>query len=152
MSTAQLPVEEFVWAASENRRRQLLAGLVAVSLITADVVLVAGAFLLAYFARFSVDDSLPSLALDRYIRVAVLQGLLASLLLATHGLYDLERPRSWPVRLRSIVSSSSTALVLAVTISYFLGDQAFSRLWLASGWSLSVTLLAIWRALAHRIY
>jgi exopolysaccharide biosynthesis polyprenyl glycosylphosphotransferase len=99
-----------------------------------------------------VDESLPTLALDRYIRLAVLEGLLASILLATHGLYDLERPRSWPVRLRSIISSSSTALVLAVTVSYFLGDQAFSRLWLASGWVVSVVGLAIWRAVAHRVY
>jgi len=162
MSTAQLRVDEYVWpvqprteagwAAADNRRRQWLPSLVGLCLIVADIVLVAGAFLVAYFARFSVDESLPTLALDRYIRLAVLEGLLASILLATHGLYDLERPRSWPVRLRSIISSSSTALVLAVTFSYFLGDQAFSRLWLASGWLVSVAALSIWRAVAHRVY
>src|SRR5947208_636089 len=162
MSTAQLRVDEYVWpgqppaetmwAAADNRRRQLLPSVVGLCLIVADVALVAGGFLLAYFARFSVDESLPTLALDRYVRLAVLEGLLASILLATHGLYDLERPRSWPVRLRSIISSSSTALVLAVTVSYFLGDQAFSRLWLASGWMLSVVAVAIWRAVAHRMY
>src|SRR5438445_7281092 len=144
MSTAQLRVEEHAWpghlqaeagwVATDNRRRQLLPSLIGLCLIVADVALVAGAFLLAYCARFSVDESLPTLALDRYIRLAALEGLLACVLLATHGLYDLERPRSWPVRLRSIISSSSTALVLAVTVSYFLGDQAFSRLWLTSGW------------------
>src|SRR5439155_20880741 len=95
MSTAQLRVEEYAWtgqprskgrwSAAENRRRHLLAGLVGLSLIAADVVLVAGGVLLAYVARFSVDDSLPSLALDGYIRLAVLQGLLTSVLLATHG-------------------------------------------------------------------
>ena len=77
--------------------------------------------MLAYLARFSVDESPAMLGLDRYIRLAVLEGLLASVLLATHGLYDLERPQSWPVRLRGIVSSSSTALVLAVTVSLFPG-------------------------------
>jgi exopolysaccharide biosynthesis polyprenyl glycosylphosphotransferase len=161
MSTAELRVVEYAWSpppsdaawlGSASRRRRLLPCLVGLSLVTADVAFVAGAFMLAYFARFSVDESLPSLGLDRYLRLAVLEGLLASLLLATHGLYDLERPRSWPVRLRGTISSSSTALVLAVTVSYFLGDQAFSRLWLASGWALSVVVLAIWRALAHRVY
>src|SRR5205823_3307584 len=115
-------------------------------------VLVAAAFMLAYQARFSVDESLPSLGLDRYLRLAVLQGVISCLLLATHGLYEFEHPRSWSVRLRGVISSTSTALVLAVTASYFLGDQAFSRLWLASGWAAAVALLAMWRALAHRIY
>jgi exopolysaccharide biosynthesis polyprenyl glycosylphosphotransferase len=162
MSTAELRVEEYLWptqpssnakqASSASRRWQVLPGVIGLCVIVADLALVAGAFMLAYFARFSVDESLPSLALDRYIRLAALVGLLASVLLSTHGFYDLDRPRSWPVRLRGIVSSSSTALVLAVTVSYFLGDQAFSRLWLASGWVVSVVGLAIWRAMAHRLY
>jgi exopolysaccharide biosynthesis polyprenyl glycosylphosphotransferase len=118
----------------------------------ADVLLVAGAFMLAYLARFSVDETLPSLGLERYIRLAVLQGVLTAVLLATHGLYDLERPASWPVRLRGMASSSSTALVLAVTVGYFLGDQAFSRLWLACGWMASIAGLAVWQGLAHRFY
>jgi exopolysaccharide biosynthesis polyprenyl glycosylphosphotransferase len=146
------PRTEAMWGAYESRRRQLLPGLVGLCLIVADVALVASAFMLAYFARFSAEDSLPTLALDRYIRLAVLAGLFVSVLMATHGLYDLERPQSWAVRLRAIISSSSTALVLAVTASYFLGDQAFSRLWLASGWLVSVAALSIWRALAHRAY
>jgi len=121
-------------------------------LVAADIGLVSGAFMLAYVGRFAADDSLPMLGLDRYIRLAVLVGLFGSALLATHGLYDLERPQSWPFRLRGIASSTSTALVLAFTASYFLGDQAFSRLWLASGWALSVAALVIWRRLAHRCY
>jgi hypothetical protein len=57
MSTAQLRVEEYVWpgpprtediwAAADNRRRQLFPSLVGLCLIVADVALVAGAFLMA---------------------------------------------------------------------------------------------------------
>lgn len=162
MSSAQLRVDNSIWAdearhgllkpTTNVRRRQVFPALAGLCVIAADVALVTGAFMLAYVGRFSADESLPMLGLDRYIRLAVLVGLFATVLLVTHGLYDLERPQSWPFRLRGIASSSSTALVLAITASYFLGDQAFSRLWLASGWALAVAALVIWRALAHRIY
>jgi len=161
MNAAQLHVDSRPWAEEARRehlgpvanvRGQTLATVAGLCLIAADIGLVSGAFMLAYAGRFAADDSLPMLGLDRYIRLAVLMGLFASALLATHGLYDLERPQSWPFRLRGIASSTSTALVLAFTASYFLGDQAFSRLWLASGWALSVAALVIWRPLAHRLY
>jgi exopolysaccharide biosynthesis polyprenyl glycosylphosphotransferase len=162
MSTVQLRVDDAVWVdearreplavAPSVRGRHLLPTLAALCVFAADVALVAGAFMLAYLGRFSADESLPTLGLDRYVRLAVLVGVLATVLLATHGLYDLERPQSWPVRLRGIASSSSTALVLGFTASYFLGDQAFSRLWLASGWALAVAVLVVWRVVAHRLY
>jgi exopolysaccharide biosynthesis polyprenyl glycosylphosphotransferase len=82
----------------------------------------------------------------------VLDGVLTVSVLAMHGLYDLERPQGWPLRLRGLASASSTGLVLGMTVSYFLGDQALSRLWLASGWLASIISLAIWRVLAHRLY
>jgi exopolysaccharide biosynthesis polyprenyl glycosylphosphotransferase len=84
--------------------------------------------------------------------LAMLAAVLSATLLATHGLYDMERPQSWSVRLRGIASSVSTALVLSVTVSYFLGDQAFSRLWLASGWLMAIATLGIWRSVAARLY
>jgi exopolysaccharide biosynthesis polyprenyl glycosylphosphotransferase len=121
-------------------------------LLVIDGVVVSAAFLLAYLARFSAEDALPPLGLETYVRLLLLDAIFTAMLLATHGLYELERPRSWPHRLRGIVSSSSTGLVLAVTASYFLGDQAFSRLWLATGWAGSVVGLAIWRAAGHRLY
>jgi exopolysaccharide biosynthesis polyprenyl glycosylphosphotransferase len=118
----------------------------------ADILVVAGAYLLAYAGRFAMDDTLPTLTFDRYVRLVVIAGVLSSVLLATHGLYRLERPKSWPIRMRDIASSSSTALVLAITISFFLGDQAFSRLWLAWGWLMAINGLIVWRVVAHHLY
>jgi exopolysaccharide biosynthesis polyprenyl glycosylphosphotransferase len=162
MTTAQLEVEDDRWtsfpaferveAPAASQRKQALASLTGLVLVIGDIALVAGAFMLAYVARFSSEDTLPTLSLDRYVRLAILEALLTVALLATHGLYDLERPQSWPVRFRGIVSSSATALVLAVTASYFLGDQAFSRLWLASGWAAAVLALVAWRALGRHVY
>jgi exopolysaccharide biosynthesis polyprenyl glycosylphosphotransferase len=162
MSTAQLGLEERAWTPSiddqqlgrvrGSRRKERLAAAAGLCLIIADVTLVAGSFMLAYLGRFSTDDTIPALGLERYLRLALVAGLLTAVLLATHGMYDLERPQSWSLRLRNIASSSSTALVLAVTVSYFLGDQAFSRLWLTCGWIASIVFLALWRALAHRAY
>lgn len=162
MNAVRLPVDDARWSAnvgdsvgwrmSESRRRHMLPGLMALCIVVVDALLVAGAFLLAYLARFSMDENLATLSFDRYVRLAVLEAVFATILLATHGLYELEQPQSWPVRLRGIASSSATALVLAITVSYFLGDQAFSRLWLASGWVASMIGVAVWRAGAHRFY
>jgi exopolysaccharide biosynthesis polyprenyl glycosylphosphotransferase len=161
MTTAELRIEdetmlgqariESVWPSAQRTRGRILPVAAAVTVVLVDVGLVAAAFMLAYLARFS-DESIPTLGLDRYIRLAALAGGLASLLFTTHSLYEFERPQSWALRLRGIISSSATALVLAVTVSYFLGDQAFSRLWLASGWTASIVAIAIWRAVAHRLY
>jgi exopolysaccharide biosynthesis polyprenyl glycosylphosphotransferase len=137
---------------SASDRREVLTAFASVATVFADVALVASAFMLAYLGRFSIDDSIPTLGLDKYVRLALLQGVFTAVLMAMHGLYALERPQTWPVRLRAIASSTSTALVLVITISYFLGDQAFSRLWLAIGWAGSIVALSVWRALAHRGY
>ncbi len=162
MSTAQLTVDEhprsernldtLAWPINNSERKQVLPALFGLLIILVDMAVLTGAVMLAYAARFSADDTIPMLGFDRYIRLAVIEAVFAILLLATHGLYNLERPQPWPVRLRGIASSSATALVLAVTTSYFLGDQAFSRLWLASGWVVSIIGLAAWRILAHRAY
>jgi exopolysaccharide biosynthesis polyprenyl glycosylphosphotransferase len=140
------------WSGTESRSKRWLPAIVGLITVLVDVAIVAGAYLLAYAGRFAMDDSLPSLGFDRYVRLAVIAGVLSSVLLAMHGLYRLERPKSWPTRMRDILSSSSTALVLAITASFFLGDQAFSRLWLACGWLLAVGGLTLWRVLAHHLY
>jgi exopolysaccharide biosynthesis polyprenyl glycosylphosphotransferase len=49
------------------------------------------------------------------------------------------------------VSAISTALILAVTISYALGDQRFSRLWFAAGWAFAAIGLLAWRTVAQRL-
>jgi exopolysaccharide biosynthesis polyprenyl glycosylphosphotransferase len=162
MSAAELRIEDRrPWGGSGEEgegqsdrvwRKVFLTAVATIGVVVADIAVVAGAFMLAYVARFSVDDALPTLELDRYIRLALLEGGLTAALLSTHHLYNLDRPQSWPVRLRSIASSGSIALVLAVTVSYFLGDQAFSRLWLASGWAAAIAGLAVWRTLVQMLY
>ncbi|MBV9354325.1 MAG: sugar transferase [Chloroflexi bacterium] len=161
MSTAQLelidrpstrPAEVLLHGSiSAGRPATRLAGLAAFTVVLGDVAVVTLAFMVAYLARFA-DDTIPALGLERYLRLALLDGLLTAVFLATHGMYNLERPQFWSVRLRAVISSSSTALVLAITISYFLGDQAFSRLWLASSWLLAVVAVTVWRVLAHHGY
>jgi exopolysaccharide biosynthesis polyprenyl glycosylphosphotransferase len=162
MSAVQVRIEERRWSPAAgverlsrprgSNRKQVLAALSAVFLACVDVLLVAIAFTVAFQVRFSVDESAVPLDPQIYVRPVLVASFLMVVLLATHGLYDLERPQSWAVRLRAIASSSSTALVLAVTASYFLGDQALSRLWLASGWVLSIAAVALWRAVSHRLY
>jgi exopolysaccharide biosynthesis polyprenyl glycosylphosphotransferase len=162
MSTLPVQLDEARWSGAATRQLDWLAvgshgkrwlpTLMALLIVVLDILVVVGAYLLAYAGRFALDDVLPTLSFDRYVRLVFIAGLLSSLLLATHGLYRLERPKSWPIRTRDIASSSSTALVLAITISFFLGDQAFSRLWLAWGWLLAIVGLIVWRVVAHHLY
>jgi exopolysaccharide biosynthesis polyprenyl glycosylphosphotransferase len=45
----------------------------------------------------------------------------------------------------------STALVIVLTLSFFAGDGAFSRLWFATSWALAVVALSVWRFAASRL-
>jgi len=97
------------------------------------------------------DDEAAALGLHEYARTGALVGLATAWLFAIHGVYNRRRHLPWPSRLHVIVSAVSTALVLAVTISYALGDQRFSRLWFAAGWMFAAVGLMVWRTAAQRI-
>jgi exopolysaccharide biosynthesis polyprenyl glycosylphosphotransferase len=162
MSTAELHIVEqrctplVLQRANPSTGAQAAAALIGVwsaGLVAADVGVIVGAFLLAHWARFIVPDASGlAMGIEHYARVGLIVGLITAAFLASHGLYDEERPPAWPVRLRSVVSSISTGLVLAVAASYFTGDQAYSRLWFASGWMLAVAGMLIWRSCAHRLF
>ena len=131
----------------------LLNPLTALVLIAVDLVVVAGAFLLAHWGRFVLPDMEgAALGLDQYARIGVAVSLLNVVLLALDGWYDPERVRGLLVRGRTLISSVSTALVLAVAASFFLGDERFSRLWFGAGWGLACTGLILWRTLSPRLY
>jgi hypothetical protein len=111
-----------------------------------DAFVVLGGFLLAYWARFVVpDDEAAALRLHEYARIGLLVGLSTVVLLAFQGVYQPRRRLPLPGRIHLVVSAISTSLVLAVMISFALGDQRFSRLWFAAGWAFSVFGLLLWR-------
>jgi exopolysaccharide biosynthesis polyprenyl glycosylphosphotransferase len=141
-----------VWR-GHSRVEQLLPILTGACLFLVDVGLVVGAFMLAYWVRFVLSDNeLAALGITEYLRVGVTVGLLTSGLFALRGLYDQPRPVVWATRLHTIVSALSTALIISLTLSFFVGDQAFSRLWFATGWLIAIFALVIWRTLAIHLY
>ena len=168
MRSIELGARERLWPARPSRpgagapaghaaaRAQLarrLSALAGAGLLVGDVLAVLGAFLLAYWARFIVPDAeATALGLDEYARMGLVVAGLTALLFALQGLYDVERPRSWLAQLHAAISAVSTALVLTVAASFFLGDFRFSRLWFATGWAISVVGLATWRAFASAGY
>jgi exopolysaccharide biosynthesis polyprenyl glycosylphosphotransferase len=119
------------------------------SLMAVDVLLTVCAFLLAHWVRFIVPDmEALALGLEHYLGMGLAVSLITVALLAMNGLYDGDRSHPWPARLHLIVSAVSTALVLAVAVSFLLGDQRFSRLWFAAGWGFAVVGLVLWRTVA----
>jgi exopolysaccharide biosynthesis polyprenyl glycosylphosphotransferase len=124
-----------------------------VGMVLADVCVIVGAFLLAYWARFVVPDAAAlALGIENYARVGLIVGVVTVVMLASHGLYDPEQPPSWAARLRSVVSSVSTGLMVAFAASFVAGDQSYSRLWSAGGWLVAVIGMLIWHSCAHRIF
>jgi hypothetical protein len=130
---------------------RLLVVLIAGTLLV-DLLVVLGAFVLAYWVRFIVpDDEASALGLHEYVRTGVLISVLTLVLLGLQGIYDEHRRFSWPNRLQIVVSAVSTALVLTVSIAYSLGDGRFSRLWFAAGWMFAVVGLLVWRTVAQQV-
>ena len=147
-------VDERAWPARTGRVEQILPLLASITLFIIDGGLIFGSFMLAYWLRFfsSPESVGASLAFEEYARLATMVAAISNVLFATHGLFDVHRPKVWLPRAQSIMSSVSTALVLAVALSYVLGDQAYSRLWFATGWLLAVVSVVAWRSVAHRLY
>jgi exopolysaccharide biosynthesis polyprenyl glycosylphosphotransferase len=115
--------------------------------------LIYSAFVLAFWARFIAPDMTDvALGFEQYTRIAVMVASVATVLCALHGLLNLSRATEWWTQLQAIVSSVSTAMVLVMAASYFLGDQSFSRLWFATAWLIAIVLLVIWRSLAQYLY
>jgi exopolysaccharide biosynthesis polyprenyl glycosylphosphotransferase len=141
-------------ATAGKRLEHFLAALWAWSLVLIDVSVVLGAFVAAYWLRFlaSEDAGLPALDLNRYAAMGLSISAITVVLFAHHGLYDGDRPLSWPRRLYVILSVLSTALVLSVTLTFFRNEEGFSRLWFATGWALSFAGLVLWRTVAARIH
>jgi exopolysaccharide biosynthesis polyprenyl glycosylphosphotransferase len=116
-------------------------------------VLVFGAFMAAHWLRFNAaDDTLAALDIEQYMLMALGIAVTTNVLFAFRGMYTEPRPYAWPTRLYTIVTAVSTALVVALTLSYFHGDSAFSRLWSATGWAIAIGVLIAWRELATHAY
>jgi exopolysaccharide biosynthesis polyprenyl glycosylphosphotransferase len=135
------------------RAAAMLLGAWGACMSVVDVGVIVGAFLLAYWARFVVPDAAAlALGIESYARLGLVVGLVTVAMLASHGLYNEERPPSWPARLRTVISSVSTGLVVAFAASWLLGDQAYSRLWSAGGWLVAVGGMLLWHSCAHRMF
>jgi exopolysaccharide biosynthesis polyprenyl glycosylphosphotransferase len=157
----QLRIGDRSWAeagtelppAARAQAARLLPIVAGVLLLGVDLALVVGAFMLAYWVRFIVPDA-EAMALGQaeYLRMGAAVGLGTAVLFALQGLYDEQRALGWIGRGQVIISAVSTALVLAVTASFFLGDQRFSRLWFVAGWALAIVGLNVWRGLAWSLY
>jgi exopolysaccharide biosynthesis polyprenyl glycosylphosphotransferase len=153
MSTVEVAAgaDRLIQQTSSKRLHWLVASAVGL-LIAGDLMAVTCAFLLAYDLRFVLSGSAgEAFPFSLYLNTGLLVGAFGATLLVVQGLGDLERPRSWPTRMRAITSAVSTGTVLGVLIT-FDQDQRLSRAWLAMGWSLSILALTLWRTLAPVFY
>jgi exopolysaccharide biosynthesis polyprenyl glycosylphosphotransferase len=160
MSTVEFLTEQHMtglsasadWAAAGRARSASLLPVVGgLALAVLDVGIVLAAFISAYWVRFVLPaEEAAALGIEQYTRMGLTIGVIACLLLALHRMYDVRRLPAWPARLNATVSALSTAAVLALVVSFFRGDAAFSRVWFATGWGLAVLLVTLWRSLSQR--
>jgi exopolysaccharide biosynthesis polyprenyl glycosylphosphotransferase len=158
MSTVDLHLDQGSWqqeewAAGRSWLPRVLPVLASAVLFVGDLAVVFGAFVVAHWLRFVVaSDEGAALGFEHYARIGAIVALLTGALLIAHGTYDLERRPGWPRRINTVVSSVSTAVVLAIGLGFFIGDQSFSRLWLAAGWMVATIVLTGWRSLGAYLY
>jgi exopolysaccharide biosynthesis polyprenyl glycosylphosphotransferase len=137
---------------ASDQTQRLLFTTAVVALVVTDIVIVFGAFVLAYVLRFVVSFDLASaLPFEAYASTGLTVGIVAAALLALQGIVDVEHVRSWPTRLRAITSAISTGTVIGMLVA-FDGDLRLSRTWLALGWSLSIAALVVWLSIAPTLY
>jgi exopolysaccharide biosynthesis polyprenyl glycosylphosphotransferase len=158
MTMLDVRADETEWLSDEKPAggltlRHMLPAVSAMCLVVVDIVVLVAAFLFAHWLRFVANgDETAALPVDDYARMALTIGCVMAGLLALHGLYNVDARPSWPKRLNAIVSAVSTALILAVALGVFLGNEAFSRVWFGTGWAISVVSLVVWRSMAQRAY
>jgi exopolysaccharide biosynthesis polyprenyl glycosylphosphotransferase len=162
MSTAELGVHERVWvrasvdedAAAHARAEQLLPFLAGICLALGDLVVVLGAFLLAHWIRFvALSDHPSALGMDEYMREGGAVALATVAVFMLQGYYDEARAKGAFRRLHGVVSAVSVGLGFAMLVSIIeVGDQTFSRIWFAAGWSLAIAGLILWRWAADHLY
>ena len=163
MSTAELRADARTWPGPGDQlgtaptpvqleRTMVASVLSGLCLGVVDIAIILGGFLLAHWVRFNPRQGATlTTVVDEYMRVGLVVGVLSVIGLALQGFYDEDRSHTWPVRLYIIVSTVSTALLVGITLSYFMEDPVYSRLWFATSWTFAVVGLAIWRTLAHGI-
>jgi exopolysaccharide biosynthesis polyprenyl glycosylphosphotransferase len=158
MSTLDVGLGERTWsppatAGGHARAERLLPVLGGLCLLLGDASVVLAAFAAAYWARFVLPDvEIWALPVEQYVRMGLTVTGVSLVLFALQGLYDQERPLPPLVRIHHIVSGLSTAIVIAMALSFFVGDQRFSRLWFAAGWAFAIVGVACWRIVAQRAY
>lgn len=158
MSNVELGADDQLWrrdaaaVAGRTRAQQLLPRAWACAVAAVDVSLILAAFMLAHWLRFVAPDDALALDLGPFVRIGIGVALVTALLFAYQGLYDSDRPQSWPTRLYLVVSVLSTALVITIMVSYSLGEDRFSRLWFLTGWALAAGSLCVWRGFAQTLY
>ena len=136
---------------SDQMQRLLFAAAV-ITLLVVDVIVVCGAFAIAYVVRFILSFDLASaLPFEVYASTGLAVGVVAAGLLAVQGMADLENARSWPTRLRAITAAVSTGTVIGMLVA-FDGDLRLSRTWLAFGWICAIAGLVVWLSIAPALY
>ncbi len=152
-NTAQ-PVESVLDSVAEAVRAERTLPLLATSvLLLGDGVILVGVFLVAHWLRFiAPHDEGAAVAYSNYVQTAATISAIAVGLFSFNGFYDPDRRHAWPTRLRVVVSCVSTAVVLAMALSYVVDLPPLSRLWLGAGWLAVVVSLVAWRTIAQRLY
>lgn len=135
-------------ALSRSAARRVLRGLVT----AVDIGIVLLAFGVAYWARFVLpSDEGPGVDEGHFVRFALIVACAVVFLLRVNRV-EPGRPRSWAALTQAAASALSTALVVALSLSYFMGEPALSRVWIATSWLVAIVGLIAWRSVVPHLY
>jgi exopolysaccharide biosynthesis polyprenyl glycosylphosphotransferase len=161
MSVAELRGVERPWipqvieapGKAHARAERLLPIAAALCWLIGDLAIVFGAFMAAHWLRFVLPgDPASALGMEIYVRQSAIVAVTTAVLCLLQGFYDDGRLHGGFHRLHHLTSAVSSGLAFALVISFLeVGDQSLSRIWLASGWTLAIAGLVVWRTVADRV-
>ena len=133
------------------RRRFILRPFLA----AVDILLMGGAFLLAYWLRFEIPffPPRPVPSFDPYLRFSFLVAFVGFAMLYSCGLYSLRylsfRGDDFFGLLRAMTLSTLTAMIVSFVLRGYItpyGEETYSRIIILTSGVLSLVLLTLWRS------
>ena len=141
------------WSQAPHWSARVLPTAATAAALAGDLSVILGSYLAAHWLRFvAASDEGVAVGLEHYARMGLVISLITALLLAMHGLYQMEQAAGWTKRANSIISAVSAGSIIALGLGFYSGEQSLSRLWFATGWACACVGLVAWRTIAGRLY
>jgi exopolysaccharide biosynthesis polyprenyl glycosylphosphotransferase len=119
-------------------------------IVLLDLMIVNGAFILAYLLRFKFEflviQRVDTAPIEAYLHALLFISVIWGGLLNIFGLYDFRRTRSNIDNINGIIKAVSFGTIITVAMTFFYRDFSYSRQVCLYSWLLSIVSLSLFRS------